>query len=185
MKYRGLMILLGTGLLYLPNAGQGQDNLETLQQQAQQGNASAQTQLGFAYYAGTGVPQNYTQAVKWLRLAAEQGNPSALSLLGGCYYLGTGIEKDYTEAAKCIRLAAEHGDVVAQYNLGGRYFRGEGVPKDPAQAYAWTHIAAEQNHKGAIELQSICLKGMTPEEIEQGQRLAQEYTEKFLITTNP
>jgi TPR repeat protein len=147
---------------------------------AKQGVAAAQTGLGFAYYGGSGVPQNYTEAVKWLHLAAKQGDTAALSLLGGCYYLGSGVAKDYAEAARCLRLAAEKGDVVAQYNLGGRYYRGEGVPKDCAQAYAWTHIAATQEHEGAKKLQSICLQEMTPEQIEQGQKLAQEYAEKFL-----
>ena len=40
---------------------------------AEQGHADAQFQLGNAYYLGQGVPQNYEEAAKWLRLAAEQG----------------------------------------------------------------------------------------------------------------
>jgi uncharacterized protein len=41
---------------------------------AEQGNASAQYNLGVMYEKGQGVPQDYKTAVKWFRLAAEQGN---------------------------------------------------------------------------------------------------------------
>ncbi|MDA0221360.1 MAG: tetratricopeptide repeat protein, partial [Proteobacteria bacterium] len=41
---------------------------------AEQGNAYAQSILGVMYYEGTGVPQDYAEAVRWYRLAADQGN---------------------------------------------------------------------------------------------------------------
>ncbi len=41
---------------------------------AKQGDANAQNNLGFMYYKGHGVPQDYAEAVKWFRKAAEQGN---------------------------------------------------------------------------------------------------------------
>ena len=44
---------------------------------AEQGDASAQFNLGLMYEYGRGVPQNYSEAVKWYRLAAEQGDASA------------------------------------------------------------------------------------------------------------
>ena len=40
---------------------------------AKQGHARAQTNLGWMYDKGLGVPQNYETAVKWYTLAAEQG----------------------------------------------------------------------------------------------------------------
>jgi TPR repeat protein len=44
---------------------------------ADQGLAEAQTDLGWAYENGAGVPQDNTQAVAWYRKAAEQGHPEA------------------------------------------------------------------------------------------------------------
>jgi uncharacterized protein len=44
---------------------------------AEQGNADAQYNLGWMYSSGTGVPQDYTQAVEWYRKAAEQGHVKA------------------------------------------------------------------------------------------------------------
>ena len=44
---------------------------------AEQGNASAQTNLGVMYDNGQGVAQDYKTAVKWYTLAAEQGDAKA------------------------------------------------------------------------------------------------------------
>ncbi len=40
---------------------------------AEQGDADAQNRVGWMYSKGKGVPQDYAEALKWLRLAAEQG----------------------------------------------------------------------------------------------------------------
>ena len=42
---------------------------------AQAGHAPAQRRLGGMDENGLGVPQDYTEAVKWSRRAAEQGDP--------------------------------------------------------------------------------------------------------------
>ena len=55
---------------------------------AEQGNANAQSKLGFVYYVGAGVPQDYAEALKWYRRAADQGNASAQSNLGVMYRNG-------------------------------------------------------------------------------------------------
>ena len=52
---------------------------------AEQGNARAQYNLGYAYDNGEGVEQDYVEAVKWFRLAAEQGNADAQYNLGYAY----------------------------------------------------------------------------------------------------
>jgi TPR repeat protein len=44
---------------------------------ADQGLASAQTNLGTRYASGRGVPMDAAQAVEWFRKAAEQGDTSA------------------------------------------------------------------------------------------------------------
>jgi TPR repeat protein len=44
---------------------------------AEQGNASAQNNLGVMYAIGNGIPQDYVEAHKWANLAAAQGNKVA------------------------------------------------------------------------------------------------------------
>ena len=58
---------------------------------AEQGNASAQYNLGVRYANGEGVPQDDAEAVKWYRLAAEQGDASAQYNLGVRHANGEGV----------------------------------------------------------------------------------------------
>ena len=52
---------------------------------AEQGDASAQFNLGLRYDKGQGVPQDYKEAVKWYRISAEQGYAVAKLNLGLMY----------------------------------------------------------------------------------------------------
>ena len=65
---------------------------------AEQGDASAQTNLGLMYEQGDGVPQDDAEAAKWYRLAAEKGEARAQNNLAGMYYDGVGVPQDYAEA---------------------------------------------------------------------------------------
>ena len=82
---------------------------------AEQGNASAQTNLGQMYRYGQGVPQNYKTAVKWYTLASEQGDADAQSNLGWMYNKGQGVRQDYETAVKWYSLAAEQGNADDQW----------------------------------------------------------------------
>jgi TPR repeat protein len=73
---------------------------------AKRGDSRAQTQLGFAYATGRGVPQYLPAAVKWYRRAAEQGNPDAQYFLGLMYDKGQGVASDKIIAHKWLILAA-------------------------------------------------------------------------------
>jgi len=82
---------------------------------AEQGNATAQRRVGFAYDLGQGVTENDTEAVKWYRLAAEQGDASAQFFLGLMYSSGEGVPENGAEAVRWYRLAADQGNAGAQY----------------------------------------------------------------------
>src|SRR5215475_8765707 len=69
-------------------------------ERAAQGEASAQYDLCFMYAYGLDISQDYTEALKWCRLAAAQGHTSAQYILGSMYYMGQGVPQDYTEALK-------------------------------------------------------------------------------------
>ena len=109
----------------------------------------AQNNLGVVYANGRGVPQDYTEAVKWSRLAADQGHAHAQFNLGVAYKKGEGVAQDYVEAVKWYRLAAAQGLAVAQFNLGVMYANGRGVPQDHVEAVKWYRLAADQGHADA------------------------------------
>ncbi len=76
---------------------------------AEQGDAAAQTGLGFLYENGEGVPKDSTQALHWFQLAAAQGNRNAQFSLGFMYENGEGVSKDPAEALRWYKLAAAQG----------------------------------------------------------------------------
>jgi len=75
---------------------------------AEQGDASAQYNLGQMYRKGEGVPLNYKEAAKWYRLAADQGHGSAQNNLGWMYREGEGVPQDYVLAHMWFNLAASN-----------------------------------------------------------------------------
>jgi uncharacterized protein len=74
---------------------------------AEQGNVSAQYNLGFMFDNGQGVPQDHATAVSWYRKAAEQGHAAAQNNLGVKFANGgQGVPQDYAAAASWYRKAA-------------------------------------------------------------------------------
>ena len=84
---------------------------------ANQGDAQAQTRVGYMNVVGRGVPQNYTAAMSWFRKAADQGYAIAQSSLGRMYSSGLGVPRDLAMAAFWYRKAADQGDAAAQKSL--------------------------------------------------------------------
>ena len=122
-----------------------------IRDKAESGDAAAQFKLGWLYTTGTILPKNYTECVKWYRLAAEQGDVNAETCLGFAYLTGNGVERSETEAVKWSRLAAEQGDAFAQCNIGLAYAKGLGVEKNSVEAVKWFLLSANQ---GMAEAQS-------------------------------
>ena len=71
---------------------------------------TAQVNLGRVYEDGRDVPQDYSEAAKWYRLAAEQGQASAQSNLALMYRQGRGVPQDFIQAHMWWNLVAMQGD---------------------------------------------------------------------------
>jgi TPR repeat protein len=123
----------------------GAADLESLRRAAQAGDAQAQNDLGYLYYRGNGVPQDYAQALDWYRKAAEQGHARAQSRLGYMYASGFAVDKDQARALELYRKSAQQGDPKGQYNLGGAYLYGLGVTQDVEEALKWFKKSATQD----------------------------------------
>ncbi len=92
------------------------EKFEMIKKGAEQGYVEDQSHLGYCYYIGEGVAQDYEEAVKWYTAAAKQGNVYAQNNLGCCYYYGEGVEQDYKKALKWFNKAAQQRFPVAQRN---------------------------------------------------------------------
>ena len=82
------------------------DELQALRAKAEQGNVTAQLELGVRYETAWGVPQDSAAAAQWYRQAAEQGEAHAQEILGMMYSTGEGVPQDYLEAYKWVTRAA-------------------------------------------------------------------------------
>ena len=71
-------------------------SFEELLEQAEQGDAGAQYELGGNYSTG----RAYVEAVRWYRLAADQGHDGAQFKLGAMYFAGEGVPQDLDSAPK-------------------------------------------------------------------------------------
>lgn len=139
------------------------EKISQIEAAASQGEVIAQNKLGYLYYMGKGVPQDYKKALIWYRKAAEQDLSEAQTKFGGMYYLsfseaqveaqvrigsmylkGLGVPQDYKESLIWYRRAAEQGFSWAQTKLGGMYYLGLGVPQDYKESLKWYRRAAEQ-----------------------------------------
>ena len=126
--------------------GEHEQAFDCFKRAAERGHLGAQHQLGWSYYTGHGVRQDYAEAVKWYCKAADQGLAGAQNDLGLVYDIGQGVPQDYTEAARRFRQAAEQGYALAQRNLGEAYHDGHGVPQEYTEAVKWYRKAAEQGN---------------------------------------
>lgn len=92
-------------------------NLADHRKLAQQGDATEQFAMGVHYATGDGVPQDYTEAVRWFLLAAQQGHVEAQGTLGAYYWAGRGGPQDLTRAYFWSLLAQAGGDQASKYRV--------------------------------------------------------------------
>ena len=144
---------------------------------AEKNDPRGQYALAIMYDMGEGVPQNSEEALKFYRLAAEKGHADAQNNLGVMYDQGEGVSADYKEAMKWYLLAAEQGNKDAPNNIGVMHMIGLGVSRDFAKAHKWFTIAGTKDFE-AKSNKKFTERRLTPEQIEESERLAGEWHKK-------
>jgi TPR repeat protein len=119
-------------------SGHYADAIKAAQAAAAKGDANAEALLGRAYYEGLGVPQNRTEAKKWLTLAVNQNQPDAMFFLGLMEEYGRGVPQNVQGALALFDRAAALGQHYADMEAAGMRMQGEAA----AQA-ARSHGGAE------------------------------------------
>lgn len=108
-----------------------------LEQSASQGDAQAQSRLGYKYLHGDGSPVNYKKAMDLLLKSAAKGNVEAELSVAEMYSEGLGVKADGKKALYWYRTAAAIGNSIAENNVGRAYLRGIGVPVNIKEATKW------------------------------------------------
>ena len=118
------------------------------------------------------------QLLQTLHTQAAQGDANTQFVLGMMYANGRGVPQDYTTARGWYEKAAVQGHAMAQYNLGALYFNGQGVPQNNVKTYMLWSLAAVRFvgdlQKQAAEYRDKVASRMTPNQIAEAQRLAQQ-----------
>ena len=98
--------------MYSSGQGVARDDAEAVRwfrKAAEQGDATAQNDLGKAYATGEGAARDQGQAARWFRKAADQGEATAQGRLGVMYLAGVGVPQDYVQAYMWLNLSAAQG----------------------------------------------------------------------------
>jgi tetratricopeptide (TPR) repeat protein len=95
------------------------------------------------------VDKNYSEAMRWYRMAAEQGDAAAQISVGSLYADGRGVPQNYPEAMQWFRKGADQGNPAAQDDVGSLYAKGWGAPQNYSEAMQWFRKGAEEGYPAA------------------------------------
>lgn len=80
-----------------------------------------------------------------------------------------------------FRKAAEQGHAGAQYKLGESYANGTGVKQNLILSYQWLTLSASQRNSDAFKALKVVAKLMTPNQIEEAQKITLDcFENKYL-----
>lgn len=114
---------------------------------APKGDAFAQSQLGWMYFSGLGVEQNYKLAHQWFLKAGLQGNRSAAAYLAWMYLHAQGVQGNNAEAFKWYEMAAQYGDEEAQMMTIAMYTLGVGTEKNIEKSEFWKNKVKQATNR--------------------------------------
>ncbi|MCB1075499.1 MAG: sel1 repeat family protein [Simkania sp.] len=90
---------------------------------------------------------DFSNIIKWTKLAAEQGATWALDQLGAMFFYGIGVEQDYEKSFECYQQVAAKGFPGSEWGLGDFYLKG---------------IVVQQNTEKAVSIYFNCAKAGNP-----------------------
>lgn len=126
--------------------------ISELEDLSEQGDAEASLEIGFRYYSGIGVPQDYSKAIRYFRRAEALDNAEAQYNLGVMYDNAIGIEHDVDKAFEYYKKSAEQGLPQGQFSLGEMYYAGLGCEKNDQEAVYWLQKAEAESEYDDVDV---------------------------------
>lgn len=148
-----------------------------LDQAVKAGNNTAKFMLGYAYYKGVGVEQDYYEAVNLIREAAKADFDEAEYVFATIYINGDGIAQNYGNAVKYYRMAIAQGNVSAMMDLAKILVEGKMFPQNLVQAHILYNIASVYGVATAAENRDSIENSLKLEELLEAQNSAESYHE--------
>lgn len=134
------------------------ESLRWISLAAEGGNVIAIEEMGYKYYEGFGVKQDYAESIRWLSKAAEKGSSTALPSLGIMYRDGLGTDPDLRKAEDYFLRGAEAGNSYSAYLLARLY-----TFERPDKALEWYVKASDMGSHRATEILRDAYRDGAPE----------------------
>ena len=126
---------------------------------AHEGNADAQTSLGYMYQQGQGVAKDEQKAIAWYGKAIQQEQPYALFNMGLMYANSSQyIAQDIAKAHELFLRSAVAGVDLAMYEVALMFEQGAGCTQNYSEAAFWYEEAAKRGHKEAFNNLGVLYK---------------------------
>ena len=140
---RTVAAVLALLLIAAPSIGQKNKHSEEFRQaqaieENSGGNAAAEFVLGDSYEHGTGVPQDYAEALRWYLKSANRGYAAAQVPLAWLYF-GHGPSKCSAEELQALDRAFSAGNITADSAERFSFCTSDSDNLD--QAYFWVDVA--------------------------------------------
>lgn len=116
--------------------------------------------LGYIYYSGDRVKENYDLAMLYFKMSAQYNYARAQYYIGLMYYEGKGENCDYQKSLYWYRLASDNGDLGATYKLALMYCNGEGIKRDSGKAIELLKKSSELCDDKVMAAKILCYIGM-------------------------
>ncbi|MBQ9271682.1 MAG: sel1 repeat family protein [Alphaproteobacteria bacterium] len=150
-----------------------------LLQKAQEKSHIAQFMLGYAYYKGFVVPQDYEKAFSLIEKSARNDSniDEAQLVLALMYRRGLGTVQNYQKAVEAYRSSVSQGNMEAIMTLAKIYAKGQICPRNLVLAHALWNIAASRGVDNAAKMRDelVTEAKMNLEMLTKAQSIAQEY----------
>ena len=125
---------------------------------------------------------DHKAAIRLMDVLGRDGDIRAQYMMGRMYSEGEGVGQNDKTAAQWYKVAADRGDVVSQLSLGTLYVNGRGVNQNFVKAYKWfTLVSLSDNRTArgqALEVRELITQLMTPDQVDEGERLAVSWRQK-------
>lgn len=151
------------------------DAVKLFEQAVKAGNNTARFMLGYAYYKGFELPQDYHKAVELMKIASNAQLDEAQYVLGLMYMNGQGITKNYGNAVRYFEGAANQGNIDAMMQLADILAQGTMYPKNLLQAHVFYNIASVYGAPNAAAKRDMLEQALKIEEILSAQSAAEKF----------
>ena len=149
-----------------------EENIDSLLNEANNGNAKAMNALGVAYFYGEGVETDSVEGAKWFKRSAETGEyPNSYRNWAECLLDGEGVEANAEEGMKWLEKASEAGDDKAIYRLSYENYLGENTAEDYDRAFELAASIADTVSAARVLLAMYLYEGVGTAPDKEGAKI--------------